>query len=786
MMSRLNSVLVSVIVPVHNVENYLDRCLKSIAGQTFSNFEVICVNDGSTDRSGEILDKYAKQDSRIVVIHKENGGLSSARNAAFPYINGKYICFIDSDDWIESETLEEYVSHMTEDVDVVISGAIIENEGAIKANEPDKLSALKDLYTEQRRGIFHIDDKLIEQIPVVAWGKLFKYDVLKQYGLKFLEGHKWEDNPFTAEYLVHAKNCCFVNKDLYHYVQRKNSLVYRKRSQEDLNDFLYLFDHFYKRLGGFGLLNKHKYIVSNRYIHWLTLACRMASSEQRECLKELATKLAQNYNPDYFNNSTVVHIQNREYYLVPAFNNEKTMCPANQKSRRDIECSGDGHTVMKIALWGFGRYGRRMYESLTRFCSEDFEIVRIYDNSYMTLNKKSGKPSLTVYNPEELLTDYNKGIFEKVLVCMFFENVYKGPRLFLKEHSIPELHLGSKSDFYPASSFEQGEKPFEIHQKGYQFNVLKNVFGALPNYWSHEFMYLFDREGRVVKDYWSHIDLDAGLSFVYDYPFVLKNPEVEKIFCKGQYCFLAKMFSGNNYWHFTYNNIDILWLLEKSGFKGKYVIPDSDFCREVLRMLDIAYERIIDVSAFENNKIYVFEEVFCVNNVYGRQWEDGAPVLVQAAEYIKKKLPFDPKLPKRIYVKRTGRRKLLGADNLLAEYGFTTMIPENYSVREQMTMFFNADIVFCVHGANSTNSLYMRENTVFIEAFSNYWLHRFNLYTAAESKIHYMPITPMEMTTNNVNGISSDFKIPDVLLRMSIENAILICQAEHQNYCDRK
>ena len=86
-----NIVLVSVIVPVYNVERYLERCLQSITNQTFNNIEIICVNDGSTDASGEILEGYAKKDSRIVVINKDNGGLSSARNAALPYVNGKFI-----------------------------------------------------------------------------------------------------------------------------------------------------------------------------------------------------------------------------------------------------------------------------------------------------------------------------------------------------------------------------------------------------------------------------------------------------------------------------------------------------------------------------------------------------------------------------------------------------------------------------------------------------------------------------------------------------------------------
>ena len=128
---------------------------------------------------------------------------------------------------------------------------------------------------------------------------------------------------------------------------------------------------------------------------------------------------------------------------------------------------------------------------------------------------------------------------------------------------------------------------------------------------------------------------------------------------------------------------------------------------------------------------------------------------------------------------RIGKRKLLEADDLLAEYGFVPVIPEDYSVQEQMSLFFNADIVFCVHGANSANCLYMRKNAVFIEAFSHYWIDEWNLYTLAAGKIHYLPVSPLETVWCNYDGISKDFTISDVLLHMTIENAFLIQKAQY-------
>ena len=432
--------------------------------------------------------------------------------------------------------------------------------------------------------------------------------------------------------------------------------------------------------------------------------------------------------------------------------------------------------MMKIALWGYGKYGRRMFESLTRFCSGEYEVACVYDSAHQKLTSTEGEVCLPIRNPESLTEDFKNGLFEKVLVCILKYEVLREIRAFLKDSSISELHIGIENDFYPASVFEQGEKPFDIQQEGYSFCVLKNLCGAMANYESNELLYLFDQGGKVLQEHWSHW-YGKQTSHVYDYPFLFRNSAAEKFFLKGQYCILTKQYS-KNYWHFTYQCLDIVWLLEKAGYKGKYVIPNSSFCKELLLMLGIVSERIIPLSKFEHNRIYVFEEVFCVAFSVGKE-RYGTSVLLRLAEDIKKKLPINPLLPKRIYVKRIGKRKLLGADELLEEYGFTTIIPEEYSVQEQMMFFLNADVIFCVHGANSTNCLYMRKGTVFIEAFSSYWMNQCNLYTVTAAGINYLPVNNLETVWENKDGISRDFEIPEVLLHSAIQNALLIHKAQN-------
>ncbi len=435
--------------------------------------------------------------------------------------------------------------------------------------------------------------------------------------------------------------------------------------------------------------------------------------------------------------------------------------------------------MMKIAIWGYGKYGRRMFESLTRFCSGEYEVVRVYDTAYQKLQNTEGKLHLPIHNPEELPEDFKNSIFEKVLLCIF--NVHQKPKQFLSKYSIPELHLGNPGNLYPMALFEQGKKPFSIQQKGYDFCVLNNVHGAMANYESDELLYLYDDKGRVLKEHWSHWGI-AHIGFVHDYPFCFGKSNVDKKYFKGQYCVLTKKFAGN-YWHFTYQCLDVVWLLEKAGYQGNYIIPNKRFCRELLQLLDIGPERIITLNTFEHNKDFVFEEVFYIASDKNHAIYS-VPVLLEIAEHIKKKLPVDLSLPKKLYVKRIGKRKLLGADKLLADYGFTTMIPENYSVLEQITLFYNADIVFCVHGANSTNCLYMRKGTVFIEAFSSIWMNRCNLYTTVTNGVNYLPASTLETVRgNNYDAIIRDFTFPEILLHSTIENAFLIYKAQHGIVC---
>lgn len=208
--------LISIIVPVYNVEPYLCRCLDSILNQTYNNIEIILVDDGSTDRSGEICDAYREKDSRINVIHKRNGGSSSARNYGLEMAKGEYIGFVDSDDYIASDMYELLHRYMRTDVDLVCCGMVhinknghVELHGAANVMILDTEQALKEMLHMRCFGIS-------------ACSKLFKKEILK--GISFPVGRTSEDLPFAYNVVKNCRNVVTIGAYKYYYCYRENSI----------------------------------------------------------------------------------------------------------------------------------------------------------------------------------------------------------------------------------------------------------------------------------------------------------------------------------------------------------------------------------------------------------------------------------------------------------------------------------------------------------------------------------------------------------------------------------
>lgn len=212
--------LISVIVPIYRVEDYIYKCVDSIINQTYKNLEVILVDDGSPDKCPEICDEYALKDNRIKVVHKKNGGLSDARNAGMPYAKGEYIGFVDSDDSLMPNFYECLYNIMAEnDADIVECGIVLVDEDGKALRERkckdkimvlDKKEALKELILEK-------------EVYQTVWNKLYKKEVINN--ILFEKGKYHEDDFWTYQVFDNAQKVVITNEVLYKYLQRSQSIM---------------------------------------------------------------------------------------------------------------------------------------------------------------------------------------------------------------------------------------------------------------------------------------------------------------------------------------------------------------------------------------------------------------------------------------------------------------------------------------------------------------------------------------------------------------------------------
>ena len=222
---------ISIIVPVYNVERYISECIDSIISQSFQDFELILINDGTRDNSFEICKKYAVKDSRIILVEQENGGVSTARNKGVKYAQGIYLVFVDSDDILVENTLYElYNIAINNDVDIVISKIFRFTDRNLRntyANFQDKYIDFNGVRELSLDRIAIIDSS--KKIDDVYWfgfsSCLYKMDILVDNNITFPLFRVGEDSLFLTEYLINSASAYIIGKDLYGYRQNQNSVT---------------------------------------------------------------------------------------------------------------------------------------------------------------------------------------------------------------------------------------------------------------------------------------------------------------------------------------------------------------------------------------------------------------------------------------------------------------------------------------------------------------------------------------------------------------------------------
>ncbi|MDR1460680.1 MAG: glycosyltransferase [Campylobacteraceae bacterium] len=249
---------ISLIIPVYNVEKYLPKCLDSAINQTLKDIEIICVNDGSTDGSLDILRKYEKKDNRIIIIDQKNGGLSASRNAGLDIAKAPYIMFIDSDDWIESDTLKvHYETMVKEKADVIIGNfiAVPESEADIKRhnNYVKYYSSL-----EKPEGKYEFTGNF-KDYRSSSCCKLYKKEIIDKYNLRFPTSLINEDEAWHWYYFSHIKSIYCLEKAYYNRLVRSNSIMSNREIHGiGILDMLYILEHIFNYLVKQDLYNKYK------------------------------------------------------------------------------------------------------------------------------------------------------------------------------------------------------------------------------------------------------------------------------------------------------------------------------------------------------------------------------------------------------------------------------------------------------------------------------------------------------------------------------------------------
>lgn len=283
--------LISIVLPIYNVENYLKKCIETVLNQTYTNIEILLVDDGSTDHSGAICDEFEKKDKRIKVIHKSNGGLSDARNTGLKQANGKYISFIDSDDYVSEKYVEElyYLIKKNEAQIAVCNFQRVKEDGQVISSEDIKSETLSSKEVLEK-----LNDKKFYPVSIVAWNKL--YDIKLFENILYPIGKLHEDEYTTYKLYYEAKKIVVTSSVLYYYRTVQTSITNRNfnKTRLDVLEALEERMRFFKeknekKLYELSLIQYESVLM----IHYLN--CKFYLEDSKEIQDEILNKYKQNY-----------------------------------------------------------------------------------------------------------------------------------------------------------------------------------------------------------------------------------------------------------------------------------------------------------------------------------------------------------------------------------------------------------------------------------------------------------------------------------------------------------
>lgn len=302
---------VSIIVPVYNVEKYVKKCIKSLMNQTLKDIEIIVVDDGSTDNSISIVEELSKEDERIKIFHKTNGGLSDARNYGLKKAKGKYIAFLDSDDYVKSELYQKmYEKAKKEKSDMVEC-----NFFWAYPKDANNSSLKKDIGEKYNNQI-----EMMEKARVVAWNKLYKKEIIDNVGVEFPKGLRYEDIEFFYKLIPYIENVSFVKQPMIYYVQRKESIV--NTQNEKTSDIFEVFENVFSYYKEHQFYDKYRDVLEYTYARILLCSSfkRIVKIKDKQVKSELLNKtwISLNEKFPYWKNNKILNtnLNKKKRYML--------------------------------------------------------------------------------------------------------------------------------------------------------------------------------------------------------------------------------------------------------------------------------------------------------------------------------------------------------------------------------------------------------------------------------------------------------------------------------------
>ena len=289
--------LVSVIIPVYNTEKYLKECLDSVISQTLKDIEIICINDGSTDNSVDILKEYAKNDIRIKIVNQQNGGRSVARNSGLQVACGKYIMFCDSDDQYKQNMCETLYNLIKKNkTDIACCEIAVNYECDHNLQESDK-----DYYALKFEGKKECTTGDLLKIDGSVCNKIFSKKIIDKFNIKFPEGLVYEDTAFFFMYYSICQNAYFIKQPLYIYIRHEGSIMNETfKGSEKAIDHIKIMDAVYSHLINSKIWDKYKNIFFEAYLLYFLFSYRHSLKNQKKLVFDYAIKFLKKFKEKDF------------------------------------------------------------------------------------------------------------------------------------------------------------------------------------------------------------------------------------------------------------------------------------------------------------------------------------------------------------------------------------------------------------------------------------------------------------------------------------------------------